>query len=366
MSSRWLPWALLGALAGLWASTGQAQNYPLVGNARFQLGNGLPIPITATPVPNGKVVAVPGAVVQQTAGPDPKQITMAPGQLTAPGTPKVTLGLFPFNSKVFSVRTSRAVSFPKQQATLRAGGRAGAPTVTFCAGQSVTPTGNPMCSHPAGTANTIHGLLRYTKTLNQFGGPAQAALGGAARWRLIAGLGKPPCTVLTCSAISVLSTPPPTDAVGGPFGFNAKAPAPAQSPGLFRVSAAPSGLITYTTPTGLGPGLPNPLTSFGGPWTTGMLTVSVTQNIGATPQIFVLSGADNRVNGVGSISLVAGALTKRAVNGPEAKRGWLNLTISAPPQPVPGLRALGVAALAVALLSIALRRRRGSAVAPRS
>jgi hypothetical protein len=81
-----------------------------------------------------------------------------------------------------------------------------------------------------------------------------------------------------------------------------------------------------------------------------------------TPEIFIFSGMDSRINGVGSISLVSGAVGTRSLNGPNAHRGWLNLTLGAPA--VPAVSPPGLAA-AVGLLILssvyALRRRRSPA-----
>ena len=60
MSQQLSPMRLAGLLvafilvAGAW-SAAQARIHSLSGNARFQIGNGLPLPIGVTPVPNGKV-----------------------------------------------------------------------------------------------------------------------------------------------------------------------------------------------------------------------------------------------------------------------------------------------------------------------
>jgi hypothetical protein len=100
-------------------------------------------------------------------------------------------------------------------------------------------------------------------------------------------------------------------------------------------------------------GLANPVTSVGGPWTTGKITVSQTQAL-AGAEIFVLSGDDQRVSGVGSISLVGGGLSKRAISGPHGNRGWMNLIIGSalPSLPVPITSVPGVVAL-IGLMSLA-------------
>ncbi len=85
-----------------------------------------------------------------------------------------------------------------------------------------------------------------------------------------------------------------------------------------------------------------------------MLTVSVTANTGPSPEVFFLTGSDNRVDGIGNISLVAGGVSERTLTGPTANRGWLNFRVV--PEPTRMLMlAAGLALLA--LLNRAHRRR---------
>jgi hypothetical protein len=106
----------------------------------------------------------------------------------------------------------------------------------------------------------------------------------------------------------------------------------------------------------------NSAAGFGGPWTTGQLTVVQTK---ASPtEIFTLSGSDGRApTGIGPISLVAGGLSNRARSGPNANRGWLNLVVGPVIPIVPSLSGWSVASLGLVLLGIgaaglALARRR--------
>lgn len=368
MRTKWSWFALACLLIGLRpASAAAGHQYPLAGNARFQAGSGLPRPITFTQVPHGRVVAIPGALVEQTAGPDPKQLTIPAGQLTAPGNP-ITVPVFLGNDQIFQVQTAVAVSFPRQQATFKANGRTGAPTVTFCAGQSVTPTGNPGCLGAGLPGNVINGRIRYTKTANQFGGPAQAALSGSATVAIrVTGTRTPPCT--NCVVAFARETMPPTAAWGAPFGFANQLPNPAPSPGRFFASVTAGGLIlSVNPPSGIGSGIADPVTSYGGPWTTGRVTVSATDVLGGT-EIFTLTGSDNRVNGVGSISLVSGTIVARALlGGPRTGRGWLNLTLGAPlPDPqvqVPALADWGVGVVLLLLTYLGMRSTRRASASP--
>jgi len=327
---------------GLWATTAQAQTkvYSLAGNARFQIGDGLPVPIGFTPAPNGRVAAVPGATVVQTTGLDPKKMIFQPGQLTAPGNPMVK-GVFPANCAVFQVATAIPVSFPKAPVTLSAGGRTGASTVSFCPGQTVTPAGNPGCLSPA--MGTINGLVRYSRTTAQFGGTLQGDFGGQADVAIGVGTTPLPGTV---TAIFALATPAPIGAWGGRFGFAnttpGAAPPPPNGVGGFVANGAGTlvGPPIFQHPTAFG--TPNPATSFGGPWTTGRLTISVTAVCGY-PEIFIFTGSDNRINGVGTISLVAGAVSNRTLSGPNGNRGWLNLTVGPRTVPTPAISRGGLA-----------------------
>ncbi len=72
-----------------------------------------------------------------------------------------------------------------------------------------------------------------------------------------------------------------------------------------------------------------------------------------SPEIFVISGFDNRTatNHVGSISLVAGAVSDRVLSGPNVNRGWLNLVVKQPFGLVPAMTAPGLAA-AIGLLAL--------------
>lgn len=310
---------------------------PIIGNARIQNGL-LPVPITGAPVPFGPIIATPLASVM-TAGVVPQSVFFAGGDLTKGAAP-FTLPVFAANPMVFQVMTSISASVPGPfGGTLSASGRTGAPVVSFCPGQVVLPLGNPACATPnAGPG--AHGRLRYTKTLNQFGGAARPFLGGSANVALAGAAA--PCAGPACTFAIVKNTPPGTLAIGGSFATVMHPGAP-NAPGNFSGTVTAGGLILNAVPTVLlNPFPASPLTSYGGPWTTGMLTVSVTM---PAVSIFVLSGSDARSPaGAGNLSLVAGSISVRTM-GSRAGSAWLNLAV-----PEPG----AVVGLTGALLALAL------------
>lgn len=333
----WLGIACL-FVALVWATSAQAQTntYSISGNSRTQIGNGLPIPIGFTPVPDGRIQILPGQFIQQTTGPDPKQMTLLPSGATAPGN-KVVLPLKWSNSGIFQIATAFAIQAPGVTATLRASGRTGPPVVTWCPGLPVpTASYNPSCSTPPTPgAGPVPGLMRYTRTANQFGGVSQGHLAGPGTLMLNAAGVALPCDFNTGTCIAAIAnvSPAPTAAIGGAFGWFNATSNPAPSPGAFNAIVLGggypiSGYVVYLTSPGLGPGLGNPATSFGGPWTTGRVTIRANSTINGSYELFTITGSDNRVNGLGSISLVAGSVSQRGVSGPNANRGWMNLVIS--------------------------------------
>jgi hypothetical protein len=342
--------------AALWSSTAGAQTaHPLDGNARFQIGNGLPIPITLQPAPNGPVLAIDGATIGMTA--PQGAITIKPSQFTHAGTPK-NQPVFFANPNVFQVNTSIPIQFPGDgSAVFAPDGRTGADVVTFCPGDVVTASNNPMCPGPS--TGVISGLMRYTRTGGELGGPARGKLQGAANVALRVTSGAP-CAYAggvneACKAIFALATPQATGAQGATFGVvvSTAGGAPPSPSGKFYVTIGPIGSILGITNTGLGAGLPNPATSYGGPWTAGTLTVSITDNAGASTEVFVLSGMDTRdpITGQGFVNLVSGSVSDRSLSAPNANRGWLNLEISPPFGVVPAMTTPGLAA-AIGLIAL--------------
>jgi hypothetical protein len=378
MSQKVFPTRLAGLLvafvlvAGAW-SAAQARIHPLNGSARFQIRDGLPMPIGFTAVPDGKVAAIAGATIRlhgHHLPTMPARVVIDPFQMTFDGPP-INLPAFPIIFEVFQIKTDLTLLWPKQKVSFRALGRTGPPIVTFCGKPPsttiITGGANPACAGgPAGT-----GLLRYTATLHQFGGPAQGLVGGVADVARPFVVGAPCTGPPLCVVAFFNATPPPTQAVGAAFGFTNMTVPTAPSPGLFFGTVDAAGKVSALM-TAIGPGLTNGGTSWGGPWTTGMLTASAPMAV--PPEKFTLTGADNRTTvpssknagysnegGQGNLSLVAGGFSQRAISGPNANRGWLNLVVGPKISHIPTLPLYGMAAL-VGLTGLsgayALRRRR--------
>jgi hypothetical protein len=287
------------------------------------------------------------ALAKQTAGPDPKQITLPPAVFHRPAPGATRVGVANRNPKIFQARTNIAFSAPAPaggSAVFRAGGRSGPPIATLYG--------------PAGT------LIRYNKTAAQFGGPSQTRLVPVTPIRLWLNPGAMlPCkhplfggADPSCIAPIVRMNPGTRAAIGAKVGFTTMTPGgpPPQSPAIVAVSVpVATGLVAKSTGVKKTGTITNKATSFGFPWTTGRITISASGALGSQEQ-FTITGMDSRVNGAGTISLVSGALSVRKLTGTNASRGWLRLEL---PEPAP---ALGAAAALVALAAchgIARRRR---------
>ncbi|MGH0030252.1 MAG: hypothetical protein ACQGVC_10705 [Myxococcota bacterium] len=364
---RGLVWIAL-LLLGMPGAPAQAAVHGLAGNARFQVSSGLPLPITPLPPPDGRILPKaggPNTVMQTGMVTGPRRVTIPPGALTAAGTPW-TLAVFLANSQAHQVRTALRVAFPRTltasggpagSVVFSAGGRTGPPTVTYCAGAGVTP---PFTCTPF--PGPVMGILRYTATANQFGGPARFGTAGSATvW--MRGGSSPPCSYAgglnpNCLAVIVKATPGATGGQGRPFGEQVTVVRPGTASGVRYATITGAGAVVASTPTpSMNPGLAHTFTSWGGPWTTGMITASVHVNVGVSLDLFILSGSDRRgANGRGRLSLVSGALSARTLSGPSANRGWLNLEFG-PPQGahVPALPAGWLAALSLLLLAAGAR-----------
>lgn len=344
----------------VWVAVAQAsgsgtRKYSLTGNLRAQIGDGLPIPITAAPPPNGGVPAIPGAVATQTVVNDKPKIVIKPAQFFRPQF-GLTIPVNPTNSKVFQVRTSLGLTWPKATATFSAGGRSGPAVVTVCPGAGVVgPTTNPGCADP--NVGLTRGRLKYTAIGAQFGGTAQAGVVGIADIALRAGGTALPC--VGCNVIMAFASPQPTGAGGASFNAPLQtSPGMAPSPGLFTNATITKNGFVVAVAGPAGPGLINTAVDGGGPLTTGRVTITAPFAAGA-PETLTVTGSDNRVNGVGSLSLVSGATSNRSVSGPNANRGWVNLVIA---DDVPAVSTGGILMIVALVLGATLYMARRATV----
>lgn len=380
-----------------WGGAAQAQ-YALTSGSggELQIGTGLPLPIGPpgifvggmTPVNGGTSCgAGPGGCSQSPDGPGtafwptllvPPAATqmiaqnlsttmggsmmIAPGALSAPaaGAP-VPIAVFPTNPAVFQVATSISYAWPAAAATFAPGGAPGIPGTTTTA-----------------TTPGAGGIITFNGGTKAFGGPAQFSIvagPGSAGGRVppngtgmlpvasvwINAFKKAPGSV-TMVAVVGASNPTGLAQPGAPLGSPAistmfgpivkaigivNVPVPGVGCTMFCVGplgTIPSSLsVTAAFPSNM------VTASKGFPWTTGLITLS--QPGAGPPEIFFQSGTDMRVAGVGNISLVSGALSLRALSGPNANRGWLSL-----PEPTVALGA--AAALGMLGLCHGLVRRR--------
>ncbi len=362
---------LLGSLSLFavlgFASASPAQYYTISGGGgQLQIGDGLPIPIqpqstsmggsmsTGGPIGTGanfpdKLLIPPNTnpakrLIQQTAGPDPKKMIIPPGvfQRKAPG-PSV-LGVAPYNPELYQLETNLSLTAPGfGTATFEAGGRTGAATATF--------TGTPPVS-----------FARYTKTAAQFGGPAVIKIVAPTPVRVWVrgGVAPLPCKHPAflgpdsgCLALLAQAFPGSMVAAGGMVGDVQTSPGgPAGTPFRVKASVNIMGTLLMTLIDVKSGALTNKATSVGFPWTTGRVTLSQPSALGMLEKL-IITGMDGRVGGVGTISLVSGALSQRTLTGPNSNRSWARYTL---PEPAPVLGA--AAALAVLAICYRLDRRR--------
>jgi hypothetical protein len=299
-----------------------------------QIGMGTMFPPLLIPVNKDPAKAL----IQQTSGPDPKKMIIPPGVLRRPAPGPKALGMIG-HERMIQIRTNVefSVPAPKLGAVLRAGGRTGAPIASF-------PGPGP-------------GVVIYAKTAAQFGGPLQARIAPATPIVEFFFLGtmSPPCKhpafgglQATCKARLFAQFPGTLAAPGAPVGFMTTTPGLPQpmSPNVVAASIPNNtGLIAMSASlVKSAPGTTHdPANSAGFPWTTGMVRIVQPSALGDWDTV-TITGMDSRVNGVGTISLVSGALSDRLISGPNANRGWMRLTVPEPGAVVGALTALAMLA----------------------
>jgi hypothetical protein len=360
---------ILIALLLLDSQAGSAAYYSVTGGGvQFQIGNERPMPVqppttggaamnqvgTGTLFPPLLIPPNPDAakaLIQQTAGPDPKKMTIPPGVFVRPVPGAKAIGVRRNNPKLFQFRTNVSFSAPAPAlgaAVLRAGGRTGPSLATF---QSL--------------ANRAY----YEKTAAQFGGPMQTRIVAATRiieWGDVTAP-KLPCKHpafggldTKCRARLIALYPGTLAPLGAKVGFTAMTlgtPAP-MSPNIVYVSIPNTTGLVAKSASGVSTAflLEDRATIAGFPWTTGRVIVSAMDALGRGEK-YTVTGMDSRVNGVGTISLVSGALANRRFSGETADHGWLRITV-----PEPSVALGECAALAtIAACHVVARRRAGAA-----
>jgi hypothetical protein len=405
---RWSTVATLGAAAilfGAWATTAQAAGtYTISGNARYQIGDGLPLPIRGSGTPDGGV-KIGGGLADGTgtvtqAGPKPYTIHFPNAGLAKNFVIPINLPLYTKNAAVFQVLTNLVITYPTASSfTFKAGGRRGASVVSWCPGDgpgpALTPspgnipvptsTWNPGCpgAGAGGTGgNIVNGRLVYTKAAlgSQFGGAMATSFTGTADVALNVfpannpqtGCGGAPIhpTGATghplCIAAFQLASPSLGGTGNGTWGSTAATVGKVLIPGIYsayindgHVALSKAGQIqTLLSP--LTPnisGVTNAASNWFAPYTTGMINVTMSTSVNAVPETFILTGSDNRdSSGNGDLSLVGGSISFRKISLGNANRGWLNFTLSGGDHLVPSISLSGLAAL-VGLMSLVMVRR---------
>ncbi|HKA14267.1 MAG TPA: hypothetical protein VKH41_04555 [Myxococcota bacterium] len=291
------------------------------------------------------------AIVKQTNGADPKQMTVPVGAFYRKPVGALVLGVSLNNPTVYQVRTNIEFSGPAPlngSAVFKAGGRPGAAVTTH--------TGPPK-------SVLFPGKIRYSKTANQFGGASRTKvvpLSVVKAWAH-GPTGNPPCkhslfggTDSGCIGIIVEAHPMTLAVAGAMTGVVDTTPGGVATMSGVQAVSVPkkTGLIAKAVVVGSKAPISNMATSAGFPWTTGMLTISQPSAAG-TPEVFTITGMDTRMNGVGTISLVSGALSDRVTSGANSNRSWARYTL-----PEPGAVLGAAAALAMLGVCHGLVRRR--------
>jgi hypothetical protein len=283
-------------------------------------------------------------------------------------------GTTPMGLAAVTQESGGAIPIPGQ-GMFSAGGRTGAAIVSYYADATTqgpgSPTNNygnpvsPITPMAGDTASPpINGLARFTATGNQFGGVSIGRANGTAKV-YFNGVPLIPNLDLPCK---VTATPLQGTTAQGTFvpyqtgtdcQFSLSIVDLELSDATVGVAGGPfDGLgigTAYTTPSGVhfatigfngtiigsgavvtlvGAGIPftgQGNQGVGVPFTTGMLSVTVTEVVGATSEMFIRTGIDARdAGGNGVVSLVTGSLTARDISSGNANRTWVTLEIPEP------------------------------------
>jgi hypothetical protein len=353
------------ALGAAIASNAQTYYSITSGGGQNQIGDGLPVPIQQNRTPMGGPIGTktmfppllipvnpdPAKALVKQTGLAPAQLKLAPGALRrVPTTPNL-IALANNNPKVFQIRTKISFSEPGSQAGTKTFKKDGWRT------KAVSFAGAP------GNAAAF-----YSGSTNRFGSPAQTRVAALSKVGVWVNAGAMlPCkhplfggANASCVAPKVRAVP--VAAAGGAMTMGGKVtagttlttPGTPTTPGLVAVSIPNTkGLIAKSATLVKTGTLTNMATSVGFPWTTGKIVLSQPSAFAAFEK-FTITGKDSRTAmGVGTLSLVSGALSDRTVSGPNSNKSWMRVTL-----PEPGAVLGAVAALASLGICHEVMRRR--------
>jgi len=373
-----------------WGSMAQAQ-FVLTGGrsgAEWQIGTGLPLPIgpngiytggqtpatggpnnwpdlLVPPNPNIQFGLAPTRTISQNQSTAQGGAVVVPQSAFSKSPSLAVVGAFNTNPAVYQIATSVTYGWPSATATFSPGGAPGPLTTGTGGGGIIIYSGG---SKSFGGA----GQFRFTP------GPNRGIIGGgsvavpnnttgaqnvASVW--INAFGALPASAMTLALVGA-GAPAGVAQVGAPI--NTAFPGtttmfgPITTAGFravnltFQNPVGPNGTVTSSLAVG-GAGLSNGVTnSKGFPWTTGFITIS--QPVAVPPEVFFLSGTDTRLAGQGNLSMVSGALSLRALSGPNANRGWVQMQLAVPEPSA--LFALSGALLMLGACHTVVRRRRSN------
>jgi hypothetical protein len=224
----------------------------------------------------------------------------------------------------------------------------------YCPGAAA----NPACTTPRSTGQgappgqgTMHGIVRYAAGSNQYGGTMQMLRGGIGTLSLLIGATGPTVAHNPIAVTGYAARNP-----GGPYA-NTRLQSRPGGPITTGCVFSPGGMISIPG-TQVGTGSPTGNFYHGFPWTTGNVYVKVTIGVTGTTT-FSVTGSDARTpEGAGNLTLEAGGLLHRIVQGRTmAYNDTIKMRMV---EPTPSMSPAGVAAgalLMVLVVGYALRRR---------
>ena len=348
-------YVLVTALLVAFASTAYAAQYVVSTQNRQFCCTNPPVFIIGAPAKNMGFFTVPAMGV-------PLEGNLTPPLASQTGTAiKVGMGQVAVYNSMFFVPDLPPISLKTNSGTFsvsndsgtfqKNGGHQVATSMgyfSFCP-RKVGP-GPGACTN-AGNADPtyMNGRIKISPGPNKFGGTMQILAGPG-------GVGGSKFFVYRYLGGSMMSAPPGApimitllDAVVGAsmVGYAINVPAPImtgfKSTGFMMASIPSAGLELAGA----------------GKFTTGMVTLQVTQNGNPPVRSVAVAGYDNRVSGIGKIQLVSGLLfnaTKNPAPGSNLEAWTMNINFIPEPSPSLGLAAGAFGLLAVGLINARRRR----------